>query len=805
MIKNYIKIAWRSLLKHKAYSFINIAGLSIGLTACLIVATVVFDELSYDRQWSKGDNVYRILCSSTQVKDRAPMSVGYAGIGPTLKRELPEVENYCRMSTHKERLKLGSADDGVEFIALDAEPTVWDVLNFDILQGDPRKFVAGKGNLVITEKVRDQYFPGQDPIGKVIKNVPTFGDVQEYVVTGVIKSIPQNSHLRSDIITLSQYRAQDNVVPKDGYATFLPGYIMLKPGTDAAAFTKKMNQWYSKYFDGKPDYVYQFQPFKDIYLKSSQLDGYQKVAGNIRNVYIFAVVAALLLIIACINFVNLTVSRVFNRAKETGIRKVLGAEKMQLVIRFLSESVIFFVIALGIAMVLYPLFIKPVEAYLGHELVLNMQSGGYLFGIIGIVLLISLLTGLYPAWYLSRPKPIAILKDKLTSRTQLSYLKKALVVGQFAITATIIIVSIVVHTQLNFVSTKDLGFKKDNLLSLSFNSWGNKGGAFKQTLSQLPGVEQVSITSWYPASGGPGNMSKTVDLPGTKTKINIFFIDGDADLPAVLGLKTKTGRLFDRTKPSDVMNADSAMNPQSQATKDQLAVRPLLTTAYTAKLLGLKAGEKYKFGGVPIGIVEDFHGESLHTKLQPTFIHATEIQAWGSILIRVKPGQQTKILNAVNKEFKKFFPDKPFKYDWVADAVNDQYKADHKLQQLFTCFSVLMVFLACLGLFGLVSFTAEQRVKEIGIRKVLGASVANINALISKDYLVLVAISIIVASPIAWYFMQQWLQDFAYRIHIQWWVFALATVITLLIALVTISFQTIKAALADPAKSLRSE
>lgn len=804
MIKNYFKIAWRSLWKHKAYSAINIAGLSIGLTACLIVATVVFDELSYDKQWSKGDNLYRALCVSNDVKGEQPMPVAFAGLGPSLKRDLPEVASYCRMSASDERLKLGVGNEGVALKSISAEAKLWDVLDFKITQGNPRKFVKGYVNLVITEKIRDQYFPGQDPVGKLVENVPTYGKAQKYLITGVIKNIPQNTHLRADLITLAEYRSQDNLVPKDGYATFCPQYILLKPGTSISAFTGKVNQWYSKQLNGKVDYKFQFQAIKDVYLRSD-FNGVQSVHSSIRNVYIFAGVAILLLLIACINFVNLTVSRVFNRAKETGIRKVLGAEKLQLIIRFLSESVIFFVLAFIIALLLYPLFIKSVEAFLDHKLVLNLNNSSFLLMAILGVFAMSLLTGLYPAWYLSRPKPISILKDKLTVNTQLNFLKKGLVIGQFVISVSIIIVCIVVHNQLSFIAQKDLGFNKDNLLNISYTSWGTKAGAFKQTVAQMPGVESNSITQWYPSGEGPGNMSRTVALPNGKGKINAYYIEGDADLAAVLGFKLNAGRLLSSSILSDAIDRDSSMNPQSQKTKDLVNLRPLVATEYTIKLLGLKLNQPYKFGGTPVGVIKDFNSESLHSKLQPTFIQALSNPDWGSMLIRVKPGHQKQVLAQVNKLYKEFYPEKPFKYEWVGDVIDAQYKTEHKLQQLFTCFSVLIVFLACLGLFGLVSFSAEQRVKEIGIRKVLGASVANINALISKDYVVLVTIAIVVASPISWYFMQQWLQDFAYRIEIQWWVFALASVITLIIALITISFQTIKAAIANPATSLRSE
>jgi putative ABC transport system permease protein len=523
MIKNYFKIALRSLWKHKAYSLINIVGLSIGLTACLIVATVVFDELSYDHQWKKADDIYRVLSVSNDVKGEEPMPVAVGGLGPSLKRALPEVEDYCRMSVSGNRLQLGNIKEGIAFKELFAEPSVWNVLDFKIIQGDPKKFVKGYVNLVITRKIRDQYFAGENPIGKTVFTQPEYGKPQPYLITGVINNMPQNTHLRADYLTIAQYGAYDDVLPKKGAGySFYPQYILLKHGTPVKDFTIKANKWYAQQQGAKvADFSYRFQPIKDVYLRSD-FNGAQAVHGSITNVYIFAGVAALLLIIACINFINLTVSRVFNRSKETGIRKVLGADKLQLIIRFLSESFIFFVIAFVIALLFYPLFIKPVETFLGHQLVLNLYNRSFLLITIGGVFIVSLLTGLYPAWFLARPNPIVIIRKNIASDVQLNFLKKGLVVGQFVISAAIIMMAIIVHNQINFINNKDLGFNKNNLLNISFTMWGESAPAFKQAVKQIPGVQDASIANWVPTEGA-GSMSMEVMPPGQKDKISILY------------------------------------------------------------------------------------------------------------------------------------------------------------------------------------------------------------------------------------------------------------------------------------------
>jgi putative ABC transport system permease protein len=805
-MKNYFKIAWRSIWKHKAYSVINIVGLGIGLTACLIVATVVFDELSYDRQWKKADDIYRVLTLDNDVKGDEPQPVAFAGFGPSIKKDLPEVADYCRMSVNKERMQFNENREGIALQNLSAEATVWNLLDFNIIQGNPKKYVKGYANLVITKKIRDQYFPGQNPIGKIVYTQPEFGDPQPYLVTGVIERIPQNTHLRADFITIMEYGNDNNGIPKKfGGYTFVPQYILLKHGTSAKQFTVKANQWFAGQVKaGAPNFSFKFQPIKDVYLRSD-FNGVQQVHGSITTVYIFGGVAALLLFIACINFVNLTISRVFNRSKETGIRKVLGAQKVQLVIRFLSESIIFFVLAFICSILLYPLLLKPVESYLGHQLVLNLYSSSYLIIAVLGVFAVSLLTGLYPAWFLSRPKPAVILRDKTSSSFQLNMLKKGLVVGQFVISVSIIIAAIIVHNQIHFINTKDLGFNKNNLLNISFTSWGKSGDVFKQAVKQIPGVQEASLSEWYPGSGGAGSMSNEITLPGQKKNTNVFIIQGDAYLPLVLGLKLKAGRFFNPQLSGDAMSRDS-MFGRSLVTMNRLLVRPILATQYTADLVGMKLNVPPRIlNGTPIGIIENFNSESLHTTIKPTCIVAATGLKYGNMLIRVNPGFNKTGLARIQKLYKSFYPQKTFEYNWISDLVNDQYKAEYKLQQLFTCFSLLIVFLACLGLFGLVSFTAEQRVKEIGIRKVLGASVSNIVTLISKDYLALVLISFVIASPIAWWAMNKWLQDFAYRIHIQWWVFALTGFLAVFIAFVTISFQSIKAAVANPVKSLRSE
>ncbi len=810
MIRNYFKIAYRNLLRNKVYSAINILGLTIGLTACLLVATVVIDDLSYDRQWKRAKDIYRIISVDNSNINAAQRSrSSFVGLGPNLKKDFPEVEDYCRISLYKNRMKMGPNKDGVELPAFFTEPSVWNLFDFNVAQGNPKKFVKGYVNLIITEKIKNQYFPNSNPIGKVVTDIPTYGKPQSYLITGIIKTFPANTNLRSDIIAIAERKPEDNKL-YNGSGTYIQNqYLLFKPGTSITKFQTKMNIWYKKLTtsDFGKRVSYDLQPITDVYLRSD-FDGYSEVKGNIRDVYIFSGVALMLLLIACINFINLTTARAIKRVREVGIRKVLGADKKELIAQFLFESLLFFAISFLLSIVLYNFFSKPLEAYLGHALTLNLANNITLFSITSLVVFsVSLFTGLYPAWLISRPKAVVVLKGKLSVKTDSGLLRKSLVVMQFTIAIVILITTLVVQLQLRFIDHKDLGFDKNNLISIDYTDFGTKGTAFKQEILKIAGVERASIANWTPSLGA-GYMSRIVEDPNQKgNKLEVNYIAGDIDLAKTLKLQLQDGRYLDASFANDAVNTDSLLAHDDKKLAQVQQQQSYLITAYTAQLFGIKnfKDSVQHLPGFPVGVIKDFNNESLHTPLKPCIIQATANTSFGNLLIRIKPGSQKQVLIKIYKQWQQFFPEKVLKIDWISDLLDGQYRAEHKLQQLFTFFSFLIIFLACLGLFGLATFTAEQRTKEIGIRKVLGASVTQVTALLSKDFVVLVILALVIASPIAFFTMQKWLQDFAYRITIQWWMFALAGAFSILIALLTISFQSIKAALANPVKSLRSE
>ncbi len=796
-------------MRNKVYSAINILGLTVGLTACLLVATVVIDDLSYDRQWKHAKDIYRIISVDNSNKNAEHrFSSSFTGLGPNLKKDFPEVENYCRMSVYKERIKMGADKDGVELNMLSADPNVWSMLDFDIVQGNPKQFIKGYTNLIITENIRKQYFPHTNPIGKIIYNLPTYGKAKPFIITGIIKPIPENTHLRSDILAVKEFRAEYDQLNKDGSGSYTKQYLLLKPETSIPKLRSKVNRWYSNIVKSKTArQSWDFQPVSDIYLHSD-FDESQEVKGSIRDVYIFSGVAVMLLLIACINFINLTTARAIKRVREVGIRKVLGAGKKELTAQFLFESLLFFLISFLLGIVLYTFFSKPLEAYLGHSLTLNLANNIKLFSITSlVVLMVSLFTGLYPAWLISRPKVVVILKGKLSVNTSSDWLRKTLVIAQFTISIIILIATIVVQTQLSFISKKELGYDKNNLINIYYTNFGTKGASFKQEILKIAGVESASICNWVPSLGA-AYMSMVVDDPNQKgNKLSVNFINGDVDLAKTLKLKLENGRFLNTSFGADALNIDSLLEHDNKKLERLQKTQSYITTEYTAKLFHLEfLNDSIKnIPGIMVGIIKDFNNESLRAPLKPCIIQATTDFTFGSMLIRLKPNTQKQALAAIDKQWQQFFPDKILKIDWISDLLDSQYRAEHKLQQLFAFFSFLIVFLACLGLFGLATFSAEQRTKEIGIRKVLGASVAQITALLSKDFVALVIVALLIASPIAFFTMQKWLQDFAYRIQIQWWMFALAGSLSVVIALLTISFQAVKAALANPVKSLRSE
>ncbi|MFB5944469.1 ABC transporter permease [Albibacterium profundi] len=802
MIWNYFKTAWRTLLKNKVSTFINVLGLTVGICACMLVTTVVLDEISYDSHWKHADNLYRIVSVHPDQADGSHKSgAAYVGLAPELQRNFPEVIDYSELYISPIQLKINKQDsEPFNSVMLYTDTSVQNLLDINLLQQGDLAPSSETSKIIISKSFKENYFPNTDPVGKILYDVPRYeAAANEYLIAGVMDDMPANTHLRADLVLIQNRSIQE--LNKDDWGRYVRHYLLLREGTDYRAFAEKVNTWYKNNTSRKHVTQFEFQPIQDVYLKSD-FPAYQIIKGNIQHIYIFSGVAILLLLIACINYVNLSTARALSRRKETGVRKVLGASRAYIITQFLIESLLTFGIATCIAFVLYQLSISPLEAFIGHPLAVTLNAGWqYIAGGGLSILFICLLTGLYPAWLISGFKGSGTLNKLLqTTNRNHNWLRKSLVVAQFSISIVIVVAMLIVQQQVNFMKNKDVGFNADGLISINHVSFENNLDALKTEIKRDPSVISLSISSWLP-SDGAGYMVKTIDNPlNPGEKQELWYIAGDPNLAETLGLQLTDGRFLSSAISSDALEATdleaevNATRPaiMTRGTFDALQINSLNQPFEEAKIL-------------PVGIVEDFNSESLHKTLMPTVIVAYKNPPYGALLIRVKPGTEHQVMKSVASTWREMYPEKFLDMSMVKETLESQYKAEEKLRTLFTAFSLLTMLLAALGVFGLVVHAVSLRFREIGVRKVLGASVSGIATMLSKDFIKPVFLAILIASPIAWWAMNKWLEDFAYRIEIQWWMFALAGLGAILIALITVSSQAIKAAIANPVDSLRDE
>lgn len=802
MIRNYFKTAWRTLLKNKVNTFINILGLTVGICACMLVTTVVLDEVSYDKHWKHADNLYRIVSVHPDQADGSHKTgAAYVGLAPELKRNFPEVVDYSELYISPIQLKINKQD--IELFSstmLYTDSSVQNLLDIDLIQQGDLEPSKRTSKVIISKSFKENYFPNTDPVGKVIYDVPRYEETaNEYLIAGVMDDMPANTHLRADLVLIQNRRVQE--LNKDDWGRYVRHYLLLREGTDHHAFAAKVNIWYKNYTTKEQVTQFEFQPIQNVYLKSD-FPAYQIIKGNIQHIYIFSAVALLLLLIACINFVNLSTARALSRLKETGIRKVLGASRAYIIVQHLLESLLTFSIATCIAIFFYHLSISPLETFIGHPLAVTL-SGGWQYIVGGILTLVTicLLTGLYPAWLVSGFKTGGNLNTllKASNRNQ-NWLRKSLVVAQFSISIVIVVAMLIVQQQVNFFKSKDVGFDADGLISINHVSFENNVDALKTEVKRNPNVTSLSISNWLPTEGA-GYMVRAIDdprNPGEKTEL--WYIAGDPNLAETLGLTLTDGRFLNSGIPSDAIEATN-LEEESNAT------RPAIMTKSTFDALQIKALDRpfEEAKVLPVGIVNDFNSESLHKSLMPTVIVAYKNPSYGALLVRATPGTEHQVMKSIAQIWREMYPEKLLDMKVVKDTLESQYKAEEKLQTLFSVFSLLTMLLAALGVFGLVVHATSLRVREIGVRKVLGASVAGVVTMLSKDFIKPVFAAILIASPVAWWAMSSWLEDFAYRIEIQWWIFVLAGAFAVAIALITVSSQAIKAAMANPVDSLRDE
>ena len=793
MIKNYFKIAFRNLWRHKAFSFINIMGLTVGMTAFFLIFLYVKFELSYDSFNSKAGRIYRIVCDIKTPTETLNAHGPAWAVAPHVKDAFPEIEFSVRIDNASLLVRRGNVKFQ-EDNALFADSAFFHVFDYKLIKGDPRTALKNKFSIVFTESAAKKYFGNEDPLGKTVlltdgNNIAT--------VTGVMQDMPENSQIKADmLVSMSTLTEEFNKGLNDQWGNYSDrAFLLLKPGTNAKALQEKFPAFLERENGDEMKKLQMYptlilEPLRDVYLYSTRDSS---KTGNITNVYIFTIVAIFILLIACFNFVNLTTARSAERAKEVGMRKVVGAGRPQLARQFIGESVIICLIAFLLSLILLMLLLPSFNHLAGKIISPGIFTHPQnllilLFTSIGI----GIIAGIYPALVLSSFRPIVVLKGRFVTGTKGIALRKGLVIAQFTISIALIISTIVVYNQMNYMRSQDLGFNKNQKMIIDTHGDSSKL-VFKQEVSRLPGVISTSMAGSVPGGGNPGAYSQIENVKGDIQIANLDLYFVDFDYIPQYQMKMLAGRAFSRDFPTDT----------TQAMVVNEAAMKLFGYSKPEQIIGKKFDQWGRKGTI-IGVVKDFHFRSLQEVIKPLSIRI-EPNGCDLVSINVKHQNLKATLAAIGDDWKALIPNRPFSYYFLDDFFDKQYRSEDRFGSLFLNFAILAIFISCLGLLGLASYSTSQRTKEISIRKVMGASVSNILNLLSKEFLKLVVISFCIAAPIAYYFMHEWLQGFAYRTRIYWWVFALAAVLALLVAFATISFQAIKAAIANPAESLRTE
>ena len=807
MLKNYFKVALRNLWKSKGFSAINIIGLAAGLGVCLLIVLYVIDELSYDKYNTKAERIYRLDADIYFNNTGFVAAVSPKPLARTLKTDYPQVEQMVRMTSRNDVMVKKDGNFIQDHQLVYADSTFFQVFTVPMIAGDPMTALNEPNSIVINETAAKRYFNSTDVIGKTLE----LENKAICKVTGVIRDMPEQSHFHFSFIRplRNNYNGEDN----DWLSNNDISYILVKPGVTREFMQSRVDATVDNYLskqlqellhastaDMKKQgnyFKYHLMPLLDIHLHSNKSYEFE-ANGNINFVTIFSFIAILILLIACVNFMNLSTARSANRAKEVGIRKVAGSTKGHLILQFLLESVLlsFFslLLALGIALLLLPLF----NTLAGKELHAGMLfSGRFLLMLVVLVFLVGCLAGSYPAFYLSSFQPIQVLKGKIASGFKSSWLRSSLVVFQFTISIALIIGTLVIYNQLKFIRSRELGFNREQVLVIhGAYEAGDAIKSFREDLLNLSGVVDATLSGDLPASGKGYSQNGWFRDPSMDLKkitvMTTMYVD-EHYIPT-LGMKMAKGRNFSKDFLSDstaiILNESAA---ELLGMKD-----PLNEKMYRPKD-SMKAVELHV-----VGVVKDFNFNSMHDKVGPMIMEMSDNR--GLMAVRLRPGTATPaMVHQIEARWQKISNGLPFSYTFMDNDFDNLYHAEQQTGQLFITFAIFAILIACLGLFGLVTYAAEQRMKEIGVRKVLGARVTGIVALLSKDFTRLVLISALIAFPLAWWGMNQWLQSFAYRIGVSWWIFVVAGAAAMLIALLTVSVQTVRAALANPVKSLRSE
>jgi putative ABC transport system permease protein len=817
MFKNYFKVAFRNLLKRKGFSLINILGLATGMAVCLLIILFIQSELSYDKHHKNANDIYRVVLERFYPGRSTSYSIIPQSIGGAIKAECPEVLESTRLFNLSGNgsffLRIGEKTFEEKRV-LAADSNFFRVFSSKVIQGDPATALEKPNTVVLNESSAKRLFGSTDVVGKQFE---TDGNdtTQTFMVTGVVADWPDNSHFQFDMLISTntfQFTRRPNYT---GFAAHT--YLLLNPKSSYQALEAKFPEVIKKYVSPEINkvfnqswedfqkagngYKYYLQPLTKIHL-ISDLEAELRPNGSMTAVYIFAIVAVFILFLACINFINLSTARSVERAKEVGIRKTFGSEKRSLVWQFLIESILVSLISMFLAFAIIVLLIPAFNTISGKELTVSyFLQPTWILLLVAFVLITGFVAGLYPAFILSSFNPIMVLKGRFKSNNYGLALRNGLVVFQFFISIVLIIATLVVNNQMKYMLGNKLGFKKDHVIVVERTDLvEDQFPTFKNEILGISGVLFASGTSTMP--GNQNFFGTTWQVEGSKSPMTGRGMVVDEDYQKTMGLELKEGRFFSKEFSTDTLSV--VLN--EKAVKE-LGLKTPLGSQLTSPddFLNARDGSTYIYNVV--GVVKDFHYHSLHEPISPlVIVNSSKFgNRSGLMALRVQGDNFKSSLASIGNVWKKFVKQKPFNYYFLDKSLADQYKAEQTTQRIFTIFSGLAIFIACIGLLGLAAYATQQRTREISIRKVLGASEGSIVTMLSKDFLKLVLISSAIAFPVAWWGMNKWLQDFAYRANLGWWIFIVAGVVALLIALFTVSTQALKAAFSNPVKNLRSE
>jgi len=806
MLKNYFKIALRTLQKYKGYTLINVFGLAIGMASAILIMLYVQDELSYDQHHQKKDRIYRVTFQGKIRSSEIKSALSSNPMGPVMRDEYPAIEEMTRFrATQKSVIRIGDRkyiEDNLYF----ADSSVFNVFTMPYIHGSPDQALSEPNKVVLTESIAKKYFGDTSPIGKTIQWVN--GEI-ELEVTGVIEDCPEASHFRYDLLV--SYLSSGQYENDMWLSTNVYTYLLLQDGYSASQMEGQFPAMVKKYvapqiqeiFGASWDqfnesgylWSYHLQPLTDIYLHSD-LDSEIGKTGSINNVYFFSVIAFFLILIAAINFMNLATAKSANRAKEVGVKKVNGSSRKQLIFQFIAEAMLITFLGLLLSIVLVELAMPFFNNLADKSLEIDYLSNPiFLLVLLGIGILVGLMAGSYPAFYLSAFNPVAVLKGKLSGGSKNSRLRGTLVVFQFIITIVLVVSTIVVGRQMQYINQKDLGFNKKHVMVINrVSELGTEHDAFRQQLLSHPNILNASYSRNVPG----GMTSSTAFYPEGSSPQQSMVIDFSATDPhydETFGIKMSEGRFF-----SEDYATDSLGILINEAAKRKFG----FDKAVGKNVILMQGGEGEDIEFRVVGVMKNFNFRSLHHEIQPLIFYYIN-DRYSHLSIQMRPGQVQETIEFIRSKWDKFVTATPLDYSFLENDWEAKYRQEQKVGTLFRAFSLLAIVVSCLGLFGLASFMAAQRTKEIGVRKVFGASVPQILHLLSKEILILIGVATAIGWPLSYYFMNNWLQDFAYRTEISWFIFILASGITLLVALLTVSYRAFRAAVVNPAESLKDE